>query len=88
MQVLKYGGIMLNTNTAKAVQILKEKNLIDDSMKGMILLKDCVLIEKYTGKTYAYTLYNYISGNKKYIGHSKQAVDQNELYRIYPKLIE
>ena len=63
---------MLNTHTTRDVQILKDKCLISNGMKGLLLIKDCVLVEVYTGKTFHYTLYNYNNGNKKYIGHGKK----------------
>ena len=79
---------MLNTNTAKAVQILRTMQLIDDDAKGVLILKDCVLIENYTGKTFAYTFYNYNTGEKKYIGHCKQPADEAALNKVLPKLME
>ena len=60
---------MPNTHTSKAMDTLKAKKLIGGSAKGVVLIKDCVLVESDTGKTFSYTLYNYNSGEKQYIGH-------------------
>ena len=79
---------MLNQNTAKAVQILKEKNLIDDSTKGVLIIGDCLLGERYTGKSYAYTLYNFISGERQYFSHGKNSADDQALYRVIPRLMK
>ena len=78
----------MNTNTVKAVQILKDKGLVDDDMRGILLIQDCVLMEKYTGKTFAYTLYNYNTGEKIYIGHCKKQAGKAALNHILPKLLE
>jgi len=77
---------MLNTHTEKAVQILKARRLIDGNAKGVLLIKDCVLVESYTGKTFAYTLYNYNSGEKRYIGHRNTPANSFVLDVISSKL--
>lgn len=79
---------MLNTHTAKAVQILKDKKMICGNAKGVLLIKDCVLMEGYTGKTFTYTLYNYNSGEKQYIRHRQTAATPFVLETLLPKLTE
>jgi len=79
---------MPNTHTEKAMQILKAKELIDGSAKGVLLIKDCVLLESNTGRTFSYTLYNYNSGEKRYIGHRKTPVTPFVLETLLPKLLE
>ena len=79
---------MPNSHTSKAVDILKAKELIGDSAKGIALIKDCVLVENDTGKTFSYTLYNYNSGEKRYIGHRKTQVTPFALETLLPKLLE
>ena len=44
---------MPNTHTSKAVDTLKAKELIGGSAKGIALIKDCVLMENDTGKTFS-----------------------------------
>ncbi len=77
---------MINKNTARAVRILKEKELIHDYEKGVMLIKDCVLIEKYTGKAYSYTLYNFNNYKKQYVGHSKKQADDKALEVLKDKI--
>jgi len=79
---------MPNLHTSKAVDILKAKGQIDSSAKGIALMKDCVLVESNTGKTFSYTLYNYNSGEKQYIGHRKTPVTPFILESLLPKLLE
>lgn len=79
---------MPNTYTQKAVDLLKGRGLIDGSARGVVLIKDCVLIEAYTGKTFSYTLYNYNSGDKRYIGHRKTPVTPFIMEAFLPKLLE
>jgi ATP-dependent DNA helicase DinG len=89
MQALrKENEQMLNTHTAKAVQILKDNRMIGSNAKGVMLIKDCVLMEEYTGKTFTYTLYNYNSGEKQYIGHRKTTATPFVLETLLPKLTE
>ena len=79
---------MPNTHTSKAVDILKAKELIGGSAKGIALIKDCVLVENDTGKSFSYTLYNYNNGEKQYIGHRKTQVTPFTLEKLLPKLLE
>lgn len=79
---------MPNTHTSKAVDLLKARGVIDDSAKGALLIKDCVLIEAYTGKTFSYTLYNYNSGEKRYVGHRKTRVTPFVLEALLSKLLK
>jgi hypothetical protein len=76
--------MILNTNTEKAVKLLKDKITIEDDYKGVLLFKDCVLMEMYTGKSYAYTLFNYITGAKKYIGNCIEQADNMYLIKKLP----
>jgi ATP-dependent DNA helicase DinG len=78
---------MLNTHTQKAMEILKARTSINGSAKGVALVKDCVLLENDTGKTYTYTLYNFNSGEKQYIGHRKTPVTPFILEALLPKLL-
>lgn len=80
--------MILNTNTEKAVELLKDKITIEDDYKGVMLFKDCVLMERYTGKSYAYTLFNYITGAKKYIGHCNKQADNMYLIKKLPLIMK
>lgn len=79
---------MPNMHTNMAMRLLNAHGLIDGNAKGVMLIKDCVLVENNTGQTFTYTLYNYNSGEKQYIGHRKTPITAFVTEPLLPKLLE
>jgi ATP-dependent DNA helicase DinG len=60
---------------------LIEQGWMNENATILLIKKDCVVTEIYTGKTYSYRVINYVSGEQKYLFHKKQAIksDQEEV---------
>ncbi len=64
----------INRNVARAVEILREMKCITAVEEGKFIVKDVVLIQKYTGKTYTYWAYNFKTGDGKYLGNRRNEI--------------
>ncbi|WDV48194.1 ATP-dependent DNA helicase [Clostridiaceae bacterium M8S5] len=78
----------INTNIKYAMTVLKELVKLQKKEQGIFISRDCVVTETFTGKTYKYKAYNYITGDNKYIGHKKQAVSEDRYIDLLTKLAE
>lgn len=76
----------INYNTAIHVKKLKELNRIAENSLGIFTIKDCILIEIYTGKTYVYKAINYISSESKYLFHRKVKIIEKDYIDIVNKI--
>lgn len=77
----------INKNTNNIEKKLKEKNIITEKEKGMFIIKDVILIEKYTGKTHTYWAYNYKTEEKKYLGSRKKEIRESDYSKYENKII-
>ncbi|WP_194703000.1 ATP-dependent DNA helicase [Fusibacter ferrireducens] len=79
-------SIPINTNTMSILNILKQKKIITEESKGLFILKDCLLYEQFTGKTYTYRLVNYMNGKQEYLFHRKKQIDRSSYREIALKI--
>lgn len=80
-------SIRVSYNTDVIVKKLKKLNLIPDSAVGVLMIKDCILIQNYTGKTYTYNVINFVSGDNKYLFNKKNFVTDKDYKNIVKKII-
>jgi len=48
----------------------------DVDVVGLFLIRDCLLTQKFTGKSYTYRVFNVNSGENKYLFHRKNPIDE------------
>ncbi len=68
--------IKVNYNVQSIIKKLIILKYFDADVAGLFLLGDCLLTEKFTGKTYTYRVFNINTGENKYLFHRKQPVDK------------
>ncbi|SKC77478.1 ATP-dependent DNA helicase [Maledivibacter halophilus] len=78
----------INRNTHYAINKLKEKVKLEKRERGIFISRDCVVTETYTGKTYKYRVYNYITGNTKYLGYKKRAIETDGYEALLSKVAD
>lgn len=75
-------------NTDVIVKKIKRLDWIPDTATGVFMIKDCILIQNYTGKTYTYKAINFISGEQQYLFHRKNPVTHDDSKKITMKLMK
>lgn len=80
-------SIRISYNTDVFVKKIKMLDWILDSDIGVFMIKDCILIQNYTGKTYTYKVINFMSGEKQYLFHRKRAITHDDYEGVAKKII-
>jgi len=80
-------SIRISYNTDVVVKKLKILDWIPDSATGVLMIKDCILIQNYTGKTYTYKVINFMSGEKQYLFHRKSTIAHDDYKAVAKKII-
>lgn len=78
----------INRNANYAINKLKEKTKLEKKERGIFISRDCIVTETYTGKTYKYRVYNYITGNTKYLGYKKRAIEADRYEVLLSKIAD
>lgn len=69
-------NIQLNYETKNIIHKLIEEKQIPAESSGVFSLKDCILVESFTGKNYTYRVVNFVTGDQKYLFYKKQAIEK------------
>lgn len=78
----------INRHTEYALEQLSTKVKLEKREIGIFISRDCIVTETYTGKTYKYRAYNYITGETKYIGYKKEAIGLTEYENLLTKIAD
>lgn len=80
-------SIQINYDTKSIVKKIKEIDLMPDDAIGMFMIKDCILIQIYTGKTFTYRVINFMSGDVKYLFHRKNEITKDDYEAVAVKIM-
>lgn len=78
----------INRHTNYAFEQLKTKVTLEQHETGIFISRDCIITETYTGRTYKYRAYNYITGETKYIGYKKEAIASSKYADLLSKVAD
>lgn len=81
-------SIQLNYDTKHIVAKLIEENWTSSDIKGVFILKDCILVECFTGKNFSYRVVNYVTGEQKYLFYRRNAISDSDYLSIISKIKE
>lgn len=73
-------------NMKSIMDRLLEKKAVDPESKGILLDRDCILIESDTGRSRTYYAYNFNTSMRHYLGHRRADLDEKAI-RIYREKI-
>lgn len=76
----------INNHVDYALKRLVEMGALTNEVRGLMILRDCILIERFTGKTYTYRAFNYITGEHHYLGSRKSAINKEHYLGILEKI--
>ncbi|HZK72324.1 MAG TPA: hypothetical protein VFD03_12540, partial [Clostridia bacterium] len=80
-------SIQLNYNINNIVEKIRELDLTPDDAVGVFMIKDSILIQTYTGKTYTYRVINFMSGDVKYLFHRKNEITKDDHEAVAVKIM-
>ncbi len=78
----------INMHVRYAMNKLQENMKLDNREIGIFISRDCIVTETYTGKTYKYRAYNYITRETKYLGYKKNAIEKENYINLLSKVAE
>ncbi|MCT4563513.1 MAG: ATP-dependent DNA helicase [Maledivibacter sp.] len=78
----------INRHTEYALEQLSTKVKLEEREIGIFISRDCIVTETYTGKTYKYRAYNYITGETKYMGYKKEAISSIDYENLLTKIAD
>lgn len=65
---------------------LRELGWISDNTVIVNIIKDCLITETFTGKSYSYRVVNFVTGDQKYLFHKRKPIDKEQLNHMKEKL--
>ena len=88
---MKKGGrkmCNINKNIDHAIKQLIKLVKLEKRETGIFISKDCIVTETFTGKTYKYKVYNYRTGESKYLGYKKKAINTEKYIELLSKVVD
>jgi len=79
-------NIQPNYNINDIVKKLKKLNWVPETSVGVFIIKDCILIQSYSGKSFRYRAVNFVSGEQKYLFYRKNGIYVDEHALIIEKI--
>jgi len=58
-------------------KVVSEKWVAENST-GVFIIKDCILVQSFTGKNYTYRVINYVTGDQKYLFYKRQELARQD----------
>jgi len=62
-------------------KIIREKWVKEDST-AVFVIKDCILIQNFTGKNYTYRVVNYVTGQQKYLFYRRHKLGEDDSKQV------
>ena len=66
-------------------KVIAEKWVTDNST-GVFKIKDCILVQSFTGKNYTYRVVNYVTGDQKYLFYKRQELTKQDYGDVIDKI--
>ena len=79
-------NIQPNYNINDIVKKLKKLNWVPETSVGVFIIKDCILTQSYSGKSFIYRAVNFVTGEQKYLFYRKNEIRIDEHTFIVEKI--
>lgn len=87
---LAEGEMMDNIQANLDMKVILNKvigeNWITENSTGVFTIKDCILVQSFTGKNYTYRVVNYVTGDQKYLFYKRQVMNKKEYESVIEKI--
>lgn len=79
-------NIQANFDTKDILNKVIGEKWITENSTGVFIIKDCILVQSFTGKNYTYRVVNYVTGAQKYLFYKRQVLNINEYESVIKKI--
>lgn len=79
-------SIEMNFDTNQIVKKLIDEKLTSPNSTGVFILKDCILLECFTGKNFTYRVANFVTGDQRYLFYRRSAISDQDYSVIVSKI--
>lgn len=79
-------SIQINFDTNQILKKLIDEKWITPESKGVFILKDCILLECFTGKNFTYRVANFVTGDQKYLFYRRSTISDKDYPLIVSKI--
>jgi len=76
----------LNLKTTDIIKKLINENWVASNATGVFIIKDCILIQCFTGKNYSYRVVNYVSNEEKYLFYRRKEILEADYEGVIEKI--
>lgn len=71
-------NILPNFDTKDILQKVITENWVTDNATAVFVVKDCILVQCFTGKNYTYRVVNFVSGEQKYLFYRRSEITESD----------
>ncbi|WP_202708647.1 ATP-dependent DNA helicase [Sporosalibacterium faouarense] len=75
-----------NLNTKEILNKVIGEKWIAENSKGVFIIKDCILVQNFTGKNYTYRVVNYVTGDQKYLFYRRHELTEQDYEGVINKI--
>ncbi|MBF4692260.1 ATP-dependent DNA helicase [Fusibacter ferrireducens] len=79
-------NIQPNFDTKDILNRIIDENWITENSTGVFIIKDCIVVQGFTGKNYTYRVVNYMTGDKKYLFYRREILKKKEYEDVIKKV--
>jgi len=79
-------NIQPNLDTKDILNKVIGEKWITENSTGVFIIKDCILVQSFTGKNYTYRVINFVSGDQKYLFHKRQELTEQDYLSLIDKI--
>lgn len=80
--------IQPNFNTKDILKKLIKENWAPENSTGVFIIKDCILVQSFTGKNYTYRAVNFVTGEQKYLFYRRNEILEADYEATIEKIKE
>lgn len=79
-------NIQANLDTKDILNKVIAKKWIAENSTGVFIIKDCILVQSFTGKNYTYRVVNYVAGDQKYLFYKRKELAKQDYGDVIDKI--
>ncbi|QRN85668.1 hypothetical protein JR334_12080 [Clostridia bacterium] len=79
-------NIQANLDTKDILNKVISEKWVTENSTGVFIIKDCILVQSFTGKNYTYRVINYVTGDQKYLFYKRQVLNKKEYESVIEKI--
>jgi len=79
-------NIQANLDTKDILKKIIGEKWITENSTGVFIIKDCIVVQSFTGKNYTYRVVNHVTGDQKYLFFKRQELTKQDYGDVIDKI--